>query len=95
MEEMPCAIALKSTNGRQKHHIHAGLHASRMLRAGAEKCWRAEYTRGGGRGGGARKKQHFGASYVAEGLCMYYILHGGGKMAVIWLRGLLCCACEL
>jgi hypothetical protein len=26
MEEMLCAMALKSTNDRQKHHTQAGLH---------------------------------------------------------------------
>jgi hypothetical protein len=46
MEEMLCAMALKSTDGRQNHHTLSGLRVA-VLCAGAEKHRRTEYTRGG------------------------------------------------
>jgi hypothetical protein len=48
MKGLPCAIALKSDNGRQKHHTQAGLHV--LLRAGTEKSAGMRITYGGGAG---------------------------------------------
>jgi hypothetical protein len=46
VEEMLCAMALKSSNGRQTHHTKAGLPVCREQVLKSEKRWRTEYTRG-------------------------------------------------
>jgi hypothetical protein len=69
MEEMLCAIALKSSNGRQTHHTQAGLPVCcepALKRAGDRRTY---HTRGGGAGVGgfgkppAREKRHFGVAW--------------------------------
>jgi hypothetical protein len=41
MEEVLCAMALKSANGRQKHHTQAGLLVccERALKSAGERSW--------------------------------------------------------
>ena len=91
MERMPCAMALKSASQWPADTTHTS-RASRVLRAGAEKRRRTDYTRGGVTGAGtfgkppAREKQHFG------GVQRHCILHDidididGGDF---WRRGIL------
>jgi hypothetical protein len=73
MEDMLCAMALKSANGRHIQHTQARLLASRVLRAGAENHWKAPanglHTGGTGGAGAfgkppapAREKWHFGVA---------------------------------
>jgi hypothetical protein len=66
LEDMLRAMALKSTNGRQKHHTQTGLHVccEWVLKSAGER------NTHGGFGAGDRPRERSNTSGVVERLCV-------------------------
>jgi hypothetical protein len=83
MEEVLCAMALKSADGRQKHHTQAVLHVccERALKSAGE---RTNYKRGGGgvRGPSGNRPRERSSTLGYRGEALHGI--GGGDLAA-WL----------
>jgi hypothetical protein len=83
MEEVLCAMALKSTNGLQKHHTQAGLHVccERALKSAGKRN-----THGGGRCGKPPvRKDKWRSGGVARRPCVVRCVVCGGGCGCVWL----------